>query len=100
MKKRKQKKYKLVVLSLLFAIILSFMTYSFAIASTIFSASDMKLNNAKIADIQTEISELESDYFSMINEVSIDNAEEYGLQKIASVGYVGLDKNVRVAYNY
>ena len=82
-----------------FAIILSFLTYSYAIASTTLSVSSMKTKNNEIQDLQTEIAELEVVYFSMIHSVSEKNAEEYGMKEVENVGYANLAQDTVVAYN-
>lgn len=99
MKTIKQKSNKKVVLGILSAIILLFVTYSYATASTIISASDNKTKNQKIAELQTEISELEYKYFSMLDELPTD-VEQYGLKNINRIGYASIESDVKVAYNY
>lgn len=99
MKTEKRKTNKKIIFGMFFVIVLLFATYSYAIASTTLSVSDMKIKNIKIADLQTEISELESEYFSIINNISVD-INEYNLEEINNVGYASLDKEIKVAYNY
>jgi len=99
MKKNTKKLHKKVVSVIFFAIVLSFLTYSYAIASTTFSISNMKMKNSEIQDLETEITELEVHYFSMVHSVSEKNAEEYGMKEVENVGYVNLAQDTVVAYN-
>ena len=99
MKKNTKKLHKKIISTMLFAIVLSFLTYSYAIASTTLSVSDMKSRNSEIQDLETEIAELEVQYFGMINSISVKDAEIYGMNEITAVGYASLDQETVVAYN-
>ncbi len=99
MKTIRQKSNKKIVFGMLFAIVLLFTTYSYAIASTTFSVSDMKTKNVKISELQTEISELEYEYFSIIDDLP-SNIYNYNLEDIKTIGYASIDNDVKVAFNY
>ncbi len=100
MKKIKQKSHKNIVIGIFFAITISFFSYSYAIASTTFSVSDMESKNAKITNLQTEIAGLELDYFTLMNNVSTSDVDIYGMEILNNVGYASLEKDTKVAYNY
>ena len=80
-------------------IILSFVLYGFAIASTTLSVADAETSNHNINELQTEIAELEVAYFSMINELSLDQAADYGLNQVDTLKYVHVNQPTAVAYN-
>lgn len=99
MKKRNKRKNKKTTLMLFSALFVSFMMYSYAIASTTFSISDMEKKNVEIQDLQTEIAELEVEYFDLINSLDIARAEKMGLSELKSVSYAELNADTRLAYN-
>lgn len=81
-------------------LVLSFVCYSFAIASTTLSISESKDHNTQIQDLQTEIAELELAYFDMINTLSLEGAYEYGFDETPEVHFAHIEKNTSVAYNF
>jgi|AntRauTorckE6833_2_1112554.scaffolds.fasta_scaffold96709_1 hypothetical protein len=81
------------------ALVLSFGMYSFAIASTTISISDSSLINTDIQDLQTEIAELESSYYVMINELSLEQAMTEGFYEEESVQFAHVYPSTLVAYN-
>ena len=80
-------------------IILSFVLYGFAIASTTLSVADAETSNHNINELQTEIAELEVLYFSMINQLSLDQAASHGLNQVDTLKYVRVNQPTSVAYN-
>lgn len=88
------------VLKVLVAVLtLSFVMYSFAIASTTISISDSSLMNSDIQDLQTEIAGLESTYYTMINELSLEQAGVEGFIEEESVQFAHVNTATLVAYN-
>ena len=57
-------------------IVTSFVLYGFAIAHTTLAIADADADNQAITDLETEIAELEAVYFTMVNNLSIEEAEE------------------------
>lgn len=90
------KKIFTVILS---AIALSFLMYSFAIASTTVTISDAQLMNHNIQELHTEIAGLESEYYTMINELSIEQATKEGFVEDADVAFAYVESSNYVAYN-
>lgn len=77
----------------------SFVMYSFAIASTTISISDSSLMSSNIQDLQTEIATLESSYYTMINELTLQQAMEEGFIEEESVQFAHVNSATIVAYN-
>ncbi len=98
MKTRSQKNKK-VISGVIIAIVLSFITYSYAIASTTFSTSDSRSKDIEIQELQTEIAELEINYFKMMNSISVADAGRYGMKELKTIGYADIDSQVTVAFN-
>ncbi len=84
---------------LLGSIALLFVVYSFGIASTTINIADAKMYDQDINELQTEIAELEVEYFEIINILSIDEAEKYGFTETSNLHYAYIDKTKAVAYN-
>ena len=84
---------------MLIGIVMSFVLYGFAIASTTISIADADMNNNEINQLQTEIAELEIKYFEMINDLSIQEAELYGLNEVPEVHYAHINETKSIAYN-
>ena len=80
-------------------IVTFFVLYGFAIASTTISIADAKTHNKDINELQTEIAELEVEYFEMINTLSMSHAEEFGFKEISNLHYARIDQTKSVAYN-
>lgn len=91
---------KKLVKVLVFSIMFSFISYSFAIASTTLSVSESKSHNQDIQQLQTEIAELEAEYFTIISGLSLDGAKHYGFDETSSVHFAHLEPNTQVAYNF
>lgn len=85
---------------MLFAIILSFASYSYAIAGTIITTSDAKSRSVELSDLETEIAELEVHYFTLMNGISLQDAENLGLTESSEIAYVNLENTTKVAYNF
>ncbi len=81
-------------------IILSFVLYSFAIASTTVSIADSSVTSRSIQELRTEVSELESKYYMMIDELSIEQAVEEGFVKDERAVFAHVNQSTVVAYNY
>jgi|AntAceMinimDraft_6_1070360.scaffolds.fasta_scaffold06662_5 hypothetical protein len=86
--------------SLILGLIISFGSYSFAIASTTLSISETKSHNQAIQQLQTEIAELEGEYFAIINTLSLSEAEMYGLTETPSIHFAHIKQDIAVAYNF
>ena len=85
--------------ALIVGIVASFVLYGFAIASTTLSIADADTSNNDINELQTEIAELEVEYFDMIHELSLDEAELHGFTEVGNVRYARIDETKTVAYN-
>jgi hypothetical protein len=92
-------KAKQVFTTLLAVIVCSFALYSFAIASTTVSISDAKIMNGKIQDLRTEIAGLESEYYAMINDLSVEQAQIEGFVQKDTVRFAKVNESTYVAYN-
>jgi len=99
MKTNSIKTQKKIISAMLFAIALSFGMYSYAIASTTFFACNIEEKSSQIQDLETDIAELEIEYFAMIDDLSSTDVSSFGLQEISHVGYASLEKNTVVAYS-
>lgn len=80
-------------------ICLSFLLYGFGITGTTLSIAEAKNNNQNITEIQTEIAELEIQYFEIVNTLSIDEATAHGMKENNKVLYAHIDEIKSVAYN-
>lgn len=80
-------------------IVVSFILYGFAIASTTVSIADANTYNRDINELQTEIAELEIEYFEIINTLSLEEAEKNGFSEISKLHYARVDETKTVAYN-
>lgn len=81
------------------AIILSFALYSFAIASVTVHISDMQALDSDIENLRTEIAELERDYFTMVNNLTLNEALELGFTQDEYVSFAYVNKAQYVALN-
>ena len=86
--RKKQINMKKIATGLLFMVILLFGTYSYAVASTTFSISDIKTKNTAIVNLQTEITDLEMRYSSQLDKLSVENVLSYGLTPVQKVAYL------------
>lgn len=84
---------------MLIGIISSFVLYSYAIASTTLAISSAEDMNHDIADLQTDIAELELHYYSLLNDISLEGASRLGLKEASSVEYAKIAPETTVAYN-
>lgn len=80
-------------------LILSFVMYSFAIASTTISVSDSSVMSSNIQDLQTEIASLESSYYTMINELSLEQAQAEGFVEEETIQFAHVNTSTVVALN-
>lgn len=96
--KNKQKMKKKLVLGMISAIVISFTSYSYAIASTTLSASSMELKNDKISQLETEIAELETKYYDIVNNAVLDVPDNYHLIPDNHIAYVNVKDSLKVAY--
>lgn len=80
-------------------ICLSFLLYGFGITGTTLSIAEAKSDNREIAQLQTEIAELEIEYFEIVNTLSIEEASIHGMEENKKVFYARIDEVKSVAYN-
>ena len=80
-------------------ICLSFLLYGFGITGTTLNIADAKSNNRDIAELQTEIAELEIEYFEIINTLSLEEALLYGMNEDTKVLYAYIDEVQTIVYN-
>jgi hypothetical protein len=80
------------------ATLLSFVLYSFAIASTTVHISDAKLMNEDILELRTELASLESSYYTMVNDLSLDQAYSEGFVSDTGVHFAHVNQTTLVAY--
>lgn len=90
---------KTILRSLLGGIVFSFALYVFAITSTTINIAEAKSNNREVATLQTDIAELEIEYFEMINELSLNDAASFGMFEEEDVYYAQVDSVRAVAYS-
>ena len=90
---------KKVFTTMLAVIVCSFALYSFAIASTTVSISDSEIMNGKIQDVRTEIASLEGEYYTLINKLSLEEAQAEGFVKKEAVRFAHVQESTFVAYN-
>jgi flagellar basal body-associated protein FliL len=95
-KNESKKKLLKVVLG---SILVLFVCYGFAIASTTISIADAQTHNQDINELQTEIAELEIEYFEIVNTLSLGEAEILGFSELSNVKYARVDQGRSVAYN-
>ena len=76
-----------------------FLLYGFIIVSTIINIAEADTHSRDIGELQSEISELEIEYFEIVNTLSIDQAKIYGFSELSSVHYVHIDETNSFAYN-
>lgn len=77
----------------------SFVLYMFGISSATISIADADTYNQNISNLQTEIGELEIEYFEIINTLSLEQANNHGFNELSNVHYVRIDETKSVAYN-
>jgi branched-subunit amino acid permease len=80
-------------------ICLSFLLYGLGITGTTLSIADAKANNSDMADLQTQIAELEIEYFEIVNTLSLSEAQILGMEEQDNVYYALIDDVKTVAYN-
>ncbi len=89
---KKKSKTKQILKRCLFACgvfsVVLFSCYSYALAKTTSSGSTIREKMREKQDLETEIVDLEMQYFEIINAIDQDNFTAYGLQKVAAVDYV------------
>ena len=84
---------------LIAALLLSFAMYSFAIASATINISDSNILNDDIQELRTEIAGLEGSYYSMIDGLSIQQAQVEGFVHDDRVVFAHVNDATFVAYN-
>lgn len=84
---------------LLCGIAVSFILYGFAITATTISIANADSHNKDINELQTEIAELEIEYFEIINTLSMDQAQAQGFSELSELHYAVIDETRSVAYN-
>lgn len=89
---------KKIATSLLSGITILFLLYSFAIASTTVNVSDAKLKDQSIQELRTELASLESNYYTMVNELSLDQALEEGFIENEEIRFAHVNQTTLVAY--
>ncbi len=80
-------------------IFFSFVLYAMAITYATVNIASAKTHNQDIVAVQTDIAELELEYFEMVNDLTIEQAKSLGLQEGEQVHFVRLDEVKAVAYN-
>lgn len=80
------------------ALSLSFVMYSFAIASTTVTISDARVMNKNIQELRTELATLESDYYTLVNDLSLDQAYAEGFVADTGVSFAHVNETTLVAY--
>jgi hypothetical protein len=85
---------------LLGGICLSFLLYGFGITGATLNIADAKNDNQGITELQTEIAELEIEYFERVNTLSIEEASIHGMTEKGKVFYAYVDEVKSVAYNF
>ncbi len=89
LKNRKKKGFTKFFFVIIFAVFLSISAYSYAVASTTFSAHDLEEKKNKIFEMQNELHQLEQDYFKLYREnMSEENIAALGLEKSHQISYV------------
>jgi hypothetical protein len=81
-------------------ICLSFLLYGFGITGATLNIADAKNDNRGIAELQTEIAELEIEYFEIVNTLSMEEAFVHGMTEETQVFYAYVDETKVVAYNF
>lgn len=79
--------------------IVSFLLYGFAIASTTIAIAEAKTDSNEIEELQTEIAELEVQYFEAINTLSLEDAQAIGFTELSNLHYARVNETKAVAYN-
>jgi hypothetical protein len=91
---------KLLSRSLIVGMGFFFGCYSFAIASTTLSIARSREYNESIQEVQTNIAELEAEYFALINTLSLEGAEMHGFAETSRVHFVHKNPDTAVALNF
>lgn len=86
-------------LGLIAGIVVSFVLYGFAITSTTLSIANADSHNNTVNDLQTEIAELEIEYFEIINTMSMEEAVTEGFNEISNIQFARIDESSSLAYN-
>ncbi len=87
-----------IVRSLTIGIAILFVLYFFAIASTTVNVSDAKIKNQNVQELRTELASLESTYYTMVNELSLNHAIEEGFIESNEISFAHVNQTTLVAY--
>ncbi len=78
-------------------ILVLFFFYSYALAKTTTSAHTIHEKKLAIQELETEIIDLETEYFEIINGIDRDNFASYGLEKVSTLEYVSRETSSQFA---
>lgn len=81
-------------------IVVSFLLYGFAITTTTLAIAEANSDNNEIQSLQTDIAELEVEYFEIINTLSLEEAQKIGFTELSNMHYARADETKAVAYNF
>lgn len=76
-----------------------FLLYGFGIAGTTLSIADAKSNNRQLTELQTQIAELEMEYFEIINTLTMEEVVTLGMEEQEDVLYAKIDQIKSIAFN-
>lgn len=86
--------------ALLFAgIIIGVFAYGIGIISTTVHIADAKTDSQSVAELRSDIAELENDYFQKMNAINQSEAQLFGLHQVQKVEYAYLNKETQLALN-
>ena len=88
-----RKKLAMIIIAMVF----SFLLYSYAIASSTLSIASSRQLNQDILELQTQISELESEYHEKMIALDLANATEKGFEEITTLYFVSVESSTEVA---
>lgn len=77
-----------------------FVSYAYAITHTTVTISSSQSLTKKNQEIRTELSQLELEYFEIVNNIDINEASEGGFAKAEKVYYAQRSDIQQFAFNY
>ena len=80
-------------------IILGIFAYGVGIISTTVYIADAKSDSRSIAELESDIAELENKYFRELNTINQDEAEVFGLYQVEDVEYAHAQPQTQLALN-
>lgn len=86
--------------SLVLGILVSFFLYGMGITSATLAVAEVRGYRGDMNDIQTDITNLEFEYFQIVQNLSDEQIKEFGFAEQASVHYAYVDQTTTVAYHY